>query len=332
MIQRMIVLWFFRIIGMKKILVSWMNQGFFKAVCCMTLFLFSVLDAAASGPFPNSCFTTVNNLELHYRLWEPAAETTKGNVLLVHGFSGSTFSWEKVADSLSHLGYQVVAADVPPFGYSDRNPRQNQSVTARAALLNIFLKERFPGKQWHIAGHSMGGGIVQAMALMEPEQFVSVCFVAPTLFESTEQGSKGAPPLWLRIPGLTTLAGHLAESWFLTQNRIRASLSSAYGESPSDEQVQAYLEPLTVPGTARAILNSARFSKELVSLDVENFSVPALAVWGENDTWVSLDSRREIAESIAGLQLEVIEDAGHNPMETHFDTFMALWLTFLNNL
>lgn len=326
------VLSFLRISRMNKMPFSCMNRKLSKAVCGMGLFLLPVLVANASGPFPNSHFTTVNNLKLHYRLWEPGAETVKGNVLLVHGFSGSTFSWQEVADSLSRLGYLVVAADVPPFGYSDRNPRQNQSVTARATLLNTFLEDRFPATSWHIAGHSMGGGIVQAMALMEPERFVSVCFVAPTLFQKTEQGRRGAPPLWLRIPGLTTFAGHLAESWFLTENRIRTSLASAYGESPAREQVEAYLEPMRVPGTARAILNSARFSKELVSVDVENFSVPALAVWGENDTWVSLASRRRVAESIAGLQLEVIEDAGHNPMETHFDPFMNLWLTFLNNL
>lgn len=317
---------------MEKNLVSRIRLGFFKAACCVVLFFFSSPDAAASRPFPNSHFATVDNLELHYRLWEPAAEPARGNVLLVHGFSGSTFSWEEVADSLSRLGYRVVAADVPPFGYSDRNPRQNQSVTARAALLNTFLDNRFPGNLWHIAGHSMGGGIVQAMALIAPERFVSVCFVAPTLFKKTQQGRRGTPPVWLRIPGFTTFAGHLAESWFLTESRIRSSLASAYGEEPSHEQVQAYLEPLRIPGTARAILNSTRFSKELASLDVENFSVPALAIWGENDTWVSLASRREIAESMAGLQLEVIEEAGHNPMETHFDAFMDLWLTFLNNL
>ncbi len=332
MIQMIDVLSFLSIFRMNKIPVRRMNQRFFKAVYGMVLFLLPVLVANASGPFPNSHFVTVDNLELHYRVWEPGVETVKGNVLLVHGFSGSTFSWEEVADSLSRLGYLVVAADVPPFGYSDRKPRQNQSVTARATLFNAFLENRFPGNAWHIAGHSMGGGIVQAMALMEPERFVSVCFVAPTLFRKTEQSRRGVPPLWLRIPGLTTFAGHLAESWFLTENRIRSSLASAYGEDPSDKQVQAYLKPLSVPGTARAILNSARFSKELESLDVEKFSVPALAVWGENDTWVSLGSRREIAESIAGLQLEVIEEAGHNPMETHFDAFMALWLTFLNNL
>lgn len=331
MMQPGSVLSFFRIVVMKKKLVSRIRQ-FFTTGCCGALFFFSSLDAAASEPFPNSHFATVNNLELHYRLWEPAAEADKGYVLLVHGFSGSTFSWEEVADSLSRLGYRVVAADVPPFGYSDRNPRQNQSVTARAALLNTFLDNRFPGIPWHIAGHSMGGGIVQAMALMKPERFVSVCFVAPTLFAKTEQGRRESSPVWLRIPGLIPFAGHLAESWFLTESRIRSSLASAYGESPSDKQVQAYLKPLTIPGTARAILNNARFSKELVSLDVENFSVPALAVWGENDTWVSLDSRREIAESIPGLQLEVIEGAGHNPMETHFDAFISLWLTFLNNL
>jgi hypothetical protein len=78
-----------------------------------------------SLPFNNSHFITVDELKLHYRLWNVEEENIRGNVLMVHGFGGSTFSWEQVADSLQQLGYRAVAVDVPPFGYSDRAPRQN---------------------------------------------------------------------------------------------------------------------------------------------------------------------------------------------------------------
>jgi 2-hydroxy-6-oxonona-2,4-dienedioate hydrolase len=282
-------------------------------------------------PFPNSHISEVDGVKLHYRLWEPVDGLPKGNVLMVHGFSGSTFSWQQTADSLSKVGYRAVAVDVPPFGFSDRAPRQNHSVTARASLLIAFLEQEFPGTTWHLAGHSMGGGIIQAMALMEPSLFESVNFVAAALFSSIKPGSRQSP-MWMSIPGLTAFAGNIAESWVINRSRIEQLLASAYGQNPSPEQVDGYLKPLQVPGTARGILHMQRFNRELTELDAKTLSIPALAIWGENDTWVSLQSRSNVLEQIPGVQLKVIEQAGHNPMETHFKEFIRIYLAFLNNL
>ena len=281
--------------------------------------------------FSNSNFTRVDGLKLHYRIWEPGVETAEGHVLMVHGFSGSTFSWQQAASSLASVGYFAVAVDGPPFGYSDRAPRQNQSVTARAQLLHNFLQQEFPGTAWHLAGHSMGGGIVQAMVLMYPESYKSVNLVAPSLFSRIQKG-KASPPAWMLIPGFTTFAGNLAESWFITRTRIKELLTSAYGIPPDNEQIEGYLEPLLVPGTARGILHAQRFRKEISEPDIKTLSVPALAIWGANDTWVPLQSRQHILEKAPEITLKVIEDAGHNPMESHPEMFMSIWLHFLNNL
>jgi 2-hydroxy-6-oxonona-2,4-dienedioate hydrolase len=286
---------------------------------------------AQPKPFANSFFINIEGMDLHYRTWGSNIDNPEGFVLLVHGFAGSTFSWQEIAKRLESYNYFVVAVDVPPFGFSDRSPRQNQSVTARAMLLNSFLKKEFPEKKWHIVGHSMGGGIVQAMALMYPERFQSVAFVAATLFSSVKPGRRNAP-FWSKIPGVTFFMGEIAENWFITGNRIENLLQSAYGILPSPQQVQGYLQPLIQPGTARAILNSARFSFEYHSLDALHLSIPSIAIWGDHDTWVPLESRKKIIEMIPGVQLYIIPDCGHNPMETHPDEFLALWLTFINNL
>lgn len=292
------------------------------------IFLFLPHELMANQPvFSNSNFVKVDGLNIHYRIWQPKTNYTEGNVLMVHGFGGSTFSWELASDSLAQLGYQAVAVDVPPFGLSDRKPRQNHSVTARATLIHNFLQQQFPETQWHLAGHSMGGSIVQAMALMFPESYSSVNFVAATLFGQVRMGEADTP-LWLKIPGLTTLAGNLAESWFITPGRIEDMLASAFGEEPSASQVEAYLNPLLIPGTARAILNMQRRRKELADLDMSQLKVPALAIWGEKDTWVPLPSRRHIIDEHQ-IPVFVIENAGHNPMETHFQEFMGIWVEFL---
>lgn len=284
-----------------------------------------------SLPFSNSHFITIDGLKLHYRLWNAEEESIRGNVFMVHGFGGSTFSWEEVADSLSQLGYCAVAVDVPPFGYSDRSPRQNQSVTYRAALLNAFLSQQFPGEKWHLAGHSMGGAIVQAMALLYPENYQGVNFVGAALFSSINPQDRQLP-LVFQIPGVTTFIGNIAESWIITPGRVEGLIESAYGQKPTPLQIRAYLEPLSISGTARAILNAARYYDEIHQVEASDLSIPAIAIWGADDSWVSFESRQSVVEQIKGLELFIMDDAGHNPMETHFKEFMDIYLAFLNNL
>lgn len=284
-------------------------------------------------PFSNSAFARVDGIKLHYRHWPVPGEERLGSCFLVHGFSASTFSWQEVADSLQQLGYEVVAVDVPPYGYSDKNPRLNQSFTARAGLLMAFLDQEFPGQKWHIAGHSMGGGMVQAMALLYPGAFLSLTLVSATVFEQTKAADRLPFDLMAADP-LRLAAGAMAE-WFLSFNferRIRRVLESAYGREPTAEEIRHYAEPLQIPGTALAILSGSAFYMELHDLNASDLAIPGLAIWGGEDSWVPLQEYRQVLEKMPGLELRVIDAAGHNPMETHAGEFMAAWKPFLHSL
>ena len=303
------------------------NSGQMKTTVLFLIVLWPAISLSGK-PFPNSHFVWVDDVAMHYRLWEGESPGERQSVLLVHGFAGSTYSWQQVADSLHQLGYHVVAVDVPPFGYSDKSARINQSVTARAALLHSLLQQEFPGRRWHLAGHSMGGAIVQAMALMFPEDLVSLTLVAPTLFWSITAGER-ATPLLLKVPGVTSFLGNMAENWLITPALVERLLQSAYGQQPDRADVKAYLQPLRVPGTARAILNSPRHYVEIADISSDSLSVPGIAIWGDQDTWVPLEAHQSVADNLPSIQLDVIQNAGHNPMETHFDAFMEIWLGYL---
>ncbi len=283
---------------------------------------------APREPFANSAFSVVDGLRLHHRTWPVFTAARKGRVLLVHGFSGSTFSWEAVAPRLQAAGFHTMAIDVPPFGYSDRAPEANASVTARARLLLAFLESTAPGSSWHLVGHSMGGGIVQAMALIRPSAVASVTFVAGTVFGELAPGKAGGrSPAALR-PG-RALLGALAGAVPITPEQVGALLESAYGRPPTPEQIRGYHTPLALPGTAQAIVSTAGAAVELEALDAGALRVPALALWGGRDTWVSLEQRRPTLDRVPGLRLRVIPDAGHCPMETHPAEFLAILLPFL---
>jgi 2-hydroxy-6-oxonona-2,4-dienedioate hydrolase len=305
----------------------------------LTLFipLFLILTSCQTGkkasqesprPFPNSHFAVVDGVRLHYRIWPGSGNLQQETVLLLHGFSGSTFSWETTAPALQAQGYEVIALDIPPFGYSDKSPRVNASVTARAALLLQWLDENFPARKWHLVGHSMGAGIVQAMALMQPEKAASVIFVAGAVFSEVKPNETRSKSL-LRFGPVQALAGNLAEAHFITRRRIAKLLESAYGSKPEPEAVEAYYRALKVPGTARAILARSTHSFEIQSLNASNLELPVLAIWGENDTWVPLASRQKVLDRMPNVRLEITQGAGHNPMETHPGEFNKHLLDFL---
>ncbi len=303
----------------------------FQAFLFAILIIFSGSHSLAKKPFSNSYFTEVNDLKIHYRHWLPEEGEKKGSFFLVHGFGASTFSWEETAEKLQDKGYEVVAIDVPPFGYSDKSPTINQSFTAHAELIHGLMQQNFPERKWHLAGHSMGGGVAQAFALLFPETLERVTFVAAALFTEIHAGEAYGQFL-LRLLPWRYVMGALAEEWLLTSGRIERMLESAYGSSPTQKQVDAYLQPLKEPGTARAILGAASHRKELHDLDAADLEVPSIAIWGDEDSWVSLDSRQKALDHIPGIQIKTMEGVGHNPMETHPEGFMEIWWEFIQGL
>lgn len=279
-------------------------------------------------PYGNSQSAVIDGVRLHYRLWPAPEEARRGTVLLVHGFSGSTHSWARTAPALQQAGFEVIAIDIPPFGYSDKSPRLNASNSARAALLKQWQDSLFPGRSWHLAGHSMGGGIVEALALMYPRETLSTVFVAGAVFGELKAGKRQSNSL-LRFRPVQCFLGNLAESWFITPRRIAGLLESAYGSPPDQEAILAYYRPLQIPGTARAILAGSAGSFEITALEVQDLQGPLLGVWGGNDTWVPLQGRQKILDRMPGIKIEVIQGAGHNPMETHPEAFNHILMDFL---
>ncbi len=302
---------------------------FHKRFPLLILWMLCLSNLTASAyPFENSRKAFVDHTSVHYRYWGHPDASGKASVLLVHGFGGSSFSWVQVADSLNQMGYEVIAIDMPPFGFSDKSYRINQSTTAQAHRLHQFIQKAFPGRKWHLAGHSMGGAVAQAYALMYPDHLASVTFVAPVLFSSI-QPSEHAGNKLLRLTPIRYIMGEIAEEWVLRKSVLSRMLESAYGVPPDNEQVMAYLEPLKVPGTARAILSAASWREELFTLHAHDLSMPSVAIWGLEDTWVSYRQRKSILEKMPSTRLVLIEGVGHNPMETHFEQFMEAWLPFV---
>ena len=293
-------------------------------ISIITLLIFFMLlpisksqKSMAQSPFSNSHFTEVNNTLIHYRLWKPDSNITNSDwVMLIHGLGGSTYAWENNAEYLSKQGLNVVAVDVPPFGYSDRNPKLNHSPDVRADLLWEFASQINPDTKWHIVGHSMGGGITEAMALKSPNRVKSLIWVAPALFVNLEKNNSFGQMI-LRFPPFERLFVFIGEKFIITPKRISKMLLSAYGREATEKEVFEYHKALSQDGTATAFIRAFTLSKVITELHLKNLQIPTLVIWGDKDKWVPYAGYEAHLKDLPNINLKFISGAAHCPMETH---------------
>ncbi len=308
----------------------------------MLITLVPLFTIAQSGekPFENSRFDTIEGFSVHYRIWNEDLENPVGKVFFVHGFAGSTICFRNLYDTLASLGYQVVAADIPGAGYSSRSLDFNHSYSHRARflwkLLNRIDQAREGGDgdndgngKWIVAGHSMGGGAAEAMAILHPEQTETLILVAGTLFRKTNNMNSTAM-FMMRQKQVKKIMVSYTDKNLITYKRFYKLLKSAYGRVPDSTEVLSYVTPLETEGSAEALINIYVNNREKESLDARTLTdVPVKAIWGTKDNWVSLRTAKINFGVFPDFELVKIKGAGHMPMETHVQQFIPPFLEFV---
>ncbi|MFO7611974.1 MAG: alpha/beta hydrolase [Clostridia bacterium] len=285
-------------------------------------------------PFDDSGRISLDDVSIHY-IYRPSEGSglKAGNILLVHGMGGSTFSWRSQVGALAGSGYDVVAVDLPGFGYSSRDAGFDHSQSNRAELLweflDAFMAEQGVGsdEEWILAGHSMGGGTITEMALQDSRRTQAIVYVDAAVISSTNRGVAimEYPPAvrWIQV-GLRYL--------FLREPRLKSFLESAYGREPTDEETAGYSRPLMISKTEKTLVDMVRTSTSTTRESLWTLNdtrIPVLSIWGGQDAWVPVDDAYALRFILNSMTLEIIEDAGHCPMETHPAPFNQILLDWL---
>ncbi len=281
-------------------------------------------------PFPESRFTEIENVRFHYREWPSEKDSAKGNIFLIHGFSASSFCWRNNVSALTQEGYNVVAVDVPPFGFSDRETNINHSTTNRSRLLWLLADSLKKGK-WIIGGHSMGGGIATVMAATHPEKTEKLILIDGVAL-NVKKSKTGISQYVLRFQPIHRWADVIGKNFFYNDKKFEELLTSAYAQKPDSTAVVGYKQPFMYKGLASGIFKTSAYSNEITDVDMSALNtIPTLIFWGEKDTWVPLSSGLAYKKTHPHAVLEIIEGAGHCPMETHSEIFNKKMIEFLNS-
>lgn len=293
----------------------------------------------------NARFAEVSGVDLHYTdlhgtnlnsNLNTGLNTEAGRaqpaLVLLHGFSSSTFSWRKVAGPLS-ANARVVAFDRPGFGFTERPAvtKGANPYTPQAQVdLTLGLLDRLNLERAVLVGSSAGGAVAVQLALAHPERVAGLVLVDPVL-------SSGGPPAWVRGLLNTPQASRLGP-YFMRQQADQPGLEllrRAYADPA--QLTAADLAGFERPWQSRnwdvALWEVTKATRPTdLFPQLASLNVPTLVVNGAADGVVPPELSARAAAAIPGAEHRVLKDCGHLPQEECPQKFLAAVTPWLNTL
>jgi pimeloyl-ACP methyl ester carboxylesterase len=278
---------------------------------------------------PDSQFMDINGIQVHYK------QTGDGSpdIILLHGFGASVFSWKEVMGPLSSLG-TVYAYDRPGFGFTERplfsdwqgeNP---YSLTGQVKMLQDFMDQKGIERAV-LVGNSAGGTVATQFALEHPERVVSLVEVDAALVGSDSSGLSSWQKQLLNTPQAERLGPLLMRSirkW--GTELIRTAWHDPAKITPA--VVEGYQKPLQADGWDMALFEifRAREAQDLTSR-LKDINLPVLVITGDDDRIIPTADSIRLASMIPGAEMAVLADCGHVPQEECPQEFLKILIPFI---
>lgn len=234
---------------------------------------------------------SIDGIRIHYLVAGPEGGKP---VVLVHGLGGRAEDWRNLAPALAPAGYRVYMPDLPGFGRSEWPATFSYSVHDQAHIVVAFM-DAMHLEHVDLGGWSMGGWIVQLIAIESPERIRRLM-----LFDSAGLHSE---PVWdtrlftpsnadqvarldaLLMPKPPKLPG------FVAHDILRVTHEQGWIVQ------RAMASMLTGQNTTDAMLPALK--------------MPVLIVWGTEDHITPLDQGQAMAKLIPHAELDVFPGCGH---------------------
>ncbi|WP_330184369.1 alpha/beta hydrolase [Nocardia sp. NBC_01503] len=228
-------------------------------------------------------------------------------LVLVHGVGSRWQVWEPVIATLAE-SFEVIAVDLPGFG--DSEPLPNTTVSTLAdALVDFLTAEGIENP--HLAGNSMGGGIILDLATRGLAR--SVTAYSPIGFWDT--------------PGRIWCQQALGRAKQLTRvlhPAVPALLGNAVGRTTCLSLVLGKpwaLDPRIAVDTVEGLLGAGGFDAALASFTDFRLpdrtrleTIPITIAWGNRDILLTYATQaRRAREVLPGARHVTLHGSGHTP-------------------
>lgn len=250
-------------------------------------------------------------------------------VVFVAGTAGWSGLWEASMTEVVKLGYQAVAVDLPPFGYSYPAPSGNYAKQEQGRRLNALLQAMdLTGAT--IVAHSIGAAPVMEAVFAASGRIHALVLIDPALGLDGPQtdGSDSTLQSLLRHPWVAhPVAAVLTNPW-LTAPLLRRVISEKDRATPA--WVRIYQRPFVLRGASAGVgqwlpeVLAARGRQRSDDLAAyARLQMPVTLIWGATDTITPIAQGIHLEHLIPGARLVVIPRAGHGPQFEEPELFAA---------
>jgi pimeloyl-ACP methyl ester carboxylesterase len=271
----------------------------------------------------------VNGIDISY---ETSGSSADPCILLVHGYGAQLIQWPaELYDGLAAQGFFVVRMDNRDVGLSEKLTGQFPQLgapepgTFAPTLLApppytlrdmaddaLGLLDALGIPQAHLVGASLGGTIVQRIAIEHPERVLSLTSVMsspgdptlpPAAPEATAALLSPAPPD--REGYVDHMAPVLAALWgpSFDEERARAQLGARHDRAYYPEGMIRQMAALVSDGDRTA--------------DLGKVTAPTLVLHGREDALVPLAHGEATTAAIPGARLIILDGMGHDLPPSH---------------
>ncbi|MFT5218587.1 MAG: pimeloyl-ACP methyl ester carboxylesterase [Planctomycetota bacterium] len=221
-----------------------------------------------------------------------------GKVLVMqHGYLGSHELWRAQIDYFSQF-FDVITPDLAGFG-------ANTAMTAPESIdecadLVFDLLDHLGVDDCYLIGHSMGGMIVQQMAITRPQRVSKlICFgtgpvgLLPNRFETLAESHQR-----IESEGLEATANRIAATWFIDGEKAPGFEVCRLASAQASKQA--------------AIACLLAWEKWNVVDQLDAITMPTLVVWGDSDRSYGWSQPQALWQGIKSSQLAVMPGCAHN--------------------
>ncbi|HUO45505.1 MAG TPA: alpha/beta hydrolase [Acidimicrobiia bacterium] len=256
-------------------------------------------------------------------------------VVAIHGLGGAHLNWLPVADGLRHYG-QVLAPDLPGFGYSPPQESYNLSIHTRAV---IELLESLGGEAV-LLGNSLGGLITMMVAARRPDLIERLILVAPATPPRLPDPSVDLiVTRRLVLQGLPIFGPEMVRRYWRSVSPARQMADTLAIVCHRPERVpREVIEESLVLATARrqqswavpALVGTGRSTgvhlanRPALARMVRSIESPTVIIRGGHDRVVASSGISWLAALRPDWKLAVMEDSGHCPQLEQPVEFLAI--------
>ena len=262
------------------------------------------------------------DVEIYYEAFGDPADPV---LVLVNGLGSQCINFaEEWCELFAGEGYRVIRFDNRDVGLSSKLDDVEYSVKDMAkdvlAVLDAEGVERA-----HVMGLSMGGMIVQRLAIDHPDRLITMTSVMSRTGEPGFGDSKPEALAFLTSPPPSSRQDYI-------ENHVAAI--GVYGSTPEwidDDETRARAAaafdrcfcPDGIVRQMKAVMRDGTRDEELRSV-----TVPTLVMHGSRDALIDPSGGRHTAEVIPNAQYVEIEGMGHDYPRAVWKDWVSTWSAF----